>query len=102
MLSKVYAAALRGAEVVPVEVEVSVGPGEQKVVVVGLPDAAVRESVERVSAAITSSGFHLPPGKTTINRICFMPATLRLTGSGVNAVGGRKRGSERVTSWRCY
>ena len=45
MLSKVYAAALRGVEAVPVEVEVSVGPGEQKVVVVGLPDAAVRESV---------------------------------------------------------
>ena len=44
MLSKVHAAPLRGVEAVPVEVEVSVGPGEQKVVVVGLPDAAVRES----------------------------------------------------------
>jgi len=40
-----------------------------------------------------------PTNVTTanINRICFMPATLRLTGSGVNAVGG----GERVTSWRC-
>ncbi|MDC0219629.1 YifB family Mg chelatase-like AAA ATPase [Verrucomicrobia bacterium] len=77
MLSKVYAAALRGVEAVPVEVEVSVGPGEQKVVVVGLPDAAVRESVERVSAAMTSSGFQLPPGKTTIN---LAPADLRKEG----------------------
>ncbi len=77
MLSKVQAAALRGVEAVPVEVEVHVGPGEEKIVVVGLPDAAVRESVERVSTALTSSAFHLPPGKTTIN---LAPADLRKEG----------------------
>ena len=77
MLSKVHAAALRGVDAVPVEVEVHVGPGEERIVVVGLPDAAVRESVERVSTALTSSGFHLPPGKTTIN---LAPADLRKEG----------------------
>ena len=77
MLSKVYAAALRGVEAVPVEVETHVGPGEEKVVMVGLPDAAVRESIDRVSTAMTSSGFHLPPGKTTIN---LAPADLRKEG----------------------
>lgn len=63
MLSKVHAAALRGVEASPVEVEVHVGPGEERIIVVGLPDAAVRESVDRVSTALTSSGYHLPPAK---------------------------------------
>ena len=66
MLSKVHAASLRGVEASPVEVEVHVGPGEERIIVVGLPDAAVRESVDRVSTALTSSGYHLPPGKTTV------------------------------------
>ena len=77
MLSKVHAAALRGVIASPVEVEVHVGPGEERIVVVGLPDAAVRESVERVSTALTSSGYRLPPGKTTIN---LAPADLRKEG----------------------
>ena len=77
MLSKVQAAALRGVDALPVEVEVHVGPGEERIVVVGLPDAAVRESVERVSTALTSSGYRLPPGKTTIN---LAPADLRKEG----------------------
>ena len=55
MLSKVHAAALYGVEAIPVEVEVHVGPGEERIVIVGLPDAAVRESVERVSTALTNS-----------------------------------------------
>ena len=53
------------------------GPGEERIIVVGLPDAAVRESVDRVSTALTSSGYHLPPGKTTIN---LAPADLRKEG----------------------
>jgi len=77
MLSKVHAAALYGVEAIPVEVEVHVGPGEERIVIVGLPDAAVRESVERVSTALTNSGFRLPPGKTTIN---LAPADLRKEG----------------------
>jgi len=77
MLSRVHAAALRGVDALPVEVEVHVGPGEERIVVVGLPDAAVRESVERVSTALTSSGYRLPPGKTTIN---LAPADLRKEG----------------------
>ena len=77
MLSKVHAAALYGVEAIPVEVEVHVGYGEERIVIVGLPDAAVRESVERVSTALTNSGFRIPPGKTTIN---LAPADLRKEG----------------------
>ena len=77
MLSKVHAAAVRGVEALRVEVEVHGGPGEERVVMVGLPDAAVRESIDRVSTALTSSGYRPPPGKTTIN---LAPADLRKEG----------------------
>ena len=77
MLSKVHAAALQGVDALTVEVEVHVGPGEERVVMVGLPDAAVRESIDRVSTALTSSGYRLPPGKTTVN---LAPADLRKEG----------------------
>lgn len=67
MLAKVCSAAVNGIEAYPVEVEVNVGFGETVVVIVGLPDAAVRESRDRVGTAVTNSGFKFPLGRTTIN-----------------------------------
>jgi magnesium chelatase family protein len=67
MLSKVCSAALNGIEAYPVEVEVNSGWGDTLVVIVGLPDAAVKESRDRVSTAINNSGFKFPMGRTTIN-----------------------------------
>src|SRR3989449_5182567 len=67
MLSKVCSAALNGIEAYPVEVEVNSGWGETVIVIVGLPDAAVKESRDRVSTALTNSGFKFPMGRTTIN-----------------------------------
>ena len=67
MIAKVCAAAVQGIEAYPVEVEVNVGWGETLVVIVGLPDTAVKESRDRVSTAITNSGFKFPMGRTTIN-----------------------------------
>ncbi len=67
MLSKVCAAAVNGIEAFPVEVEVNAGWGDTIVVIVGLPDAAVKESRDRVSTAIANSGFKFPMGRTTIN-----------------------------------
>ena len=52
MLSKVCSAAVQGIEAYPVEVEVNVGWGDTNVVIVGLPDTSVKESRERVTAAI--------------------------------------------------
>jgi hypothetical protein len=49
MLAKVCSAALNGIEAYPVEVEVNAGWGDTIVVIVGLPDAAVKESRDRVS-----------------------------------------------------
>ncbi len=67
MLAKVCSAAVQGIEAFPVEVEVNAGWGDTIVVIVGLPDTAVKESRDRVSTALTNSGFKFPMGRTTIN-----------------------------------
>src|SRR6266852_1114987 len=67
MLARVFSAAVNGIEAYPVEVEVNAGWGDTIVIIVGLPDAAVKESRDRVSTAITNSGFKFPMGRTTIN-----------------------------------
>src|SRR6266480_5176617 len=67
MLAKVCAASVQGIEAYPIEVEVNCGYGDTLVVIVGLPDAAVKESRDRVSTALTNSGFKFPMGRTTIN-----------------------------------
>jgi magnesium chelatase family protein len=67
MLARVLSAAVNGIEAFPVEVEVNSGWGDTVVVIVGLPDAAVKESRDRVSTALTNSGFKFPMGRTTIN-----------------------------------
>lgn len=77
MLTKVYSAALKGVDAVAVEVEVNSGPGEVGVVIVGLPDAAVRESKDRVVTAIGNSGLKWPRARTTVN---LAPADLKKEG----------------------
>src|SRR6266446_2136841 len=67
MLARVFSAAVNGIEAYPVEVEVNAGWGDTVIVIVGLPDAAVKESRDRVSTALTNSGFKFPLGRTTIN-----------------------------------
>jgi magnesium chelatase family protein len=80
MLAKTYSAALRGVEPFTVEIEVNASEqGERSaVIMVGLPDAAVRESRERVHSALTSSGFMHPFGTTTVN---LAPADVKKEGS---------------------
>ena len=67
MLAKVTSCALVGLDGVPVEVEVNIAHGQTFFTVVGLPDAAVQESKERVRAAITNSGMAFPFTRLTIN-----------------------------------
>jgi magnesium chelatase family protein len=67
MLAKVCSAAVNGIEAYPVEVEVNAGWGDTVIVIVGLPDTAVKESRDRVSTALNNSGFKFPMGRTTIN-----------------------------------
>jgi magnesium chelatase family protein len=77
MLARVYSCAVVGLDGVVVEVEVDTNPGLPKVVVVGLPDAAVQESRERVASAIKNSGFEFPRKHITVN---LAPATVRKAG----------------------
>src|SRR5438093_1902317 len=67
MLAKVHSAAFLGIDAYPVEVEVNSGWGQPAVIIVGLPDAAVKESRDRVKTAIENSGFKYVMGRTTIN-----------------------------------
>ncbi len=77
MLARIWSAAIVGIDAVKVGVEVDVAGGLPKTVVVGLPDAAVQESKERVKAALKNSGFAFPVRKIVIN---LTPADLRKEG----------------------
>lgn len=67
MLAKVCSAAVNGIDAYPIEVEVNAGYGDTILVVVGLPDTAVKESRDRVMTALINSGFAFTFGRTTIN-----------------------------------
>ncbi|GAB6166249.1 YifB family Mg chelatase-like AAA ATPase [Thermostilla marina] len=68
MLAKLTTFSLLGIDAATVEVEVDVSPsGLPKTVLVGLPEAAVRESTHRVDRAIANSGFQRPQNRTVIN-----------------------------------
>lgn len=77
MLSKVNSGTVAGIEAFSVEVEVNAGHGDPRVIIVGLPDAAVKESSDRVWTALINSGFRPPIGRTTIN---LAPADIRKEG----------------------
>jgi len=77
MLTRVFAAAIRGVEAAEVVVEVNAGNGDPQVVIVGLPDASVRESRDRVTTAIANSGYRWPRQRTTVN---LAPADLKKEG----------------------
>jgi magnesium chelatase family protein len=82
MLFKARSAAVYGidAHIIDVEVDFSgIKTQEETFATVGLPDAAVRESRDRVRSAIKNSGFDLPPTRITIN---LAPADLKKEGSG--------------------
>lgn len=78
MLASLRSAAVFGIEAYPVQVEVDVSFGFPRFNMVGLPDATVRESRDRVRSAIRNSGFEFPPHRITVN---LAPADVRKAGS---------------------
>lgn len=78
MVTRVATVAFNGIEAVPVDVQVQIAPGLSKFLMVGLPDKAVKESSERVRAALVASGLGLPPKRITVN---LAPADLPKEGS---------------------
>jgi magnesium chelatase family protein len=77
MLAKVFSASIIGLESFPVEIEVDIAQGLPAVAVVGLPDAAVKESKDRVKSAIKNSGYEYPSDRITIN---LAPADIKKEG----------------------
>lgn len=75
----IQAAVIRGVEAVPVDVEVSVVNGLPGFAIVGMGDASVQESRERVKSALSACGFTMPASKVVIN---LAPSSLRKTGTG--------------------
>ncbi len=80
MLAKVLSAGLWGLEAHVIDIEVDIGGGLPQFSIVGLPDATVRESRDRVRAALKNTGFKFPPKKITVN---LAPAGLKKEGSGL-------------------
>ena len=77
MLARVYSCAVIGLEGVIVEVEVDFSNGLPAVIIVGLPDAAVQESRERVQTAVKNAGLHFPRHRVVVN---LAPAAVRKEG----------------------
>jgi magnesium chelatase family protein len=94
MLACVRTAAVYGIEAIAIHVEVDVSFGLPSFTMVGLPDAGIRESRDRIRSAIRNSGFEFPPHRITVN---LSPADVRKEGAsfdlpialGVLAASGR-------------
>lgn len=81
MLAKVTSAALVGLDAHLIEVEVDISGGLPQFSVVGLPDATVKESRDRVRSALKNTGFHFPAKRITVN---LAPAGIKKEGSGLD------------------
>jgi magnesium chelatase family protein len=78
MLARLHSVTLEGIEGIVCEVEVDVGRGGfEKTLIVGLPDAAVKESTERVKSAIINSGYKYPKRQSVVN---LAPADIKKEG----------------------
>ncbi len=78
MLAFATAATPWGVDALPVELEVDCRPGLPQMQIVGLPDAAIRESRERVRSALRNCGFAVPPRSVVVS---LAPADLRKEGN---------------------
>ena len=78
MLSRVWSSTTLGVEALPIEVETHIDTGMPHYTVVGLPQGAVRESRDRILAALKTTGLPVPRGAITIN---LAPADVRKEGA---------------------
>lgn len=74
MYSKLITSMLIGLDGYKIEVEADIARGMPSFNIVGLPDASIKESKERVKSAISNSGYSFPLGRITIN---LAPAALK-------------------------
>jgi magnesium chelatase family protein len=79
MLAKILSSAVIGIDAYLVEVEIDISPGLPSFTTVGLPEASVKESRERVKSAINNSGYKFPDDRITVN---LAPANIKKEGTG--------------------
>jgi len=77
MLVKTFGSAVYGVEAISITIEVNVSNG-QNYFIVGLPDSAVKESLQRIESAIKNNGYHMPRTKLVVN---LAPADIKKSGS---------------------
>ena len=101
MLSKIKSFGLHGIKGYEVSLEIDINNGLPGIEIVGLPDAAIKESKERVRSAIKNSGFLFTPKKITIN---FAPADTKKEGSiyDLGVAMGILRATEQVSGTDDY
>ncbi|HMG82908.1 MAG TPA: magnesium chelatase domain-containing protein, partial [Ferruginibacter sp.] len=78
MLVKTYGSAVYGVEAITITVEVNVNNQGQNYYIVGLPDSAVKESLQRVESAIKSNNYYMPRTKLVVN---LAPADIKKSGT---------------------
>ncbi len=77
MLVRTYGSAVYGVEAITITIEVNVMPGKDYFIV-GLPDSAVKESLQRVESTVKTNGYHMPRTKLVVN---LAPADIKKSGS---------------------
>ena len=78
MLARVRSAAVFGIDATPVTIEVDISFGLPGLTIVGLPDASVRESRDRIRSAVRNSGYDFPKHRIIVN---LAPADVRKAGT---------------------
>ena len=78
MLVKTFGSAVYGVDAISITIEVNVSGGDLKYYIVGLPDNAVKESLQRIESAIKTNNFKMPRTKIVIN---MAPADIKKSGS---------------------
>jgi magnesium chelatase family protein len=99
VLAQTCSATVWGVEALPISIEVNCGPGLPGMVVVGLPDTAVKESRDRVKTALENSGFRFSFDRITVN---LAPADVRKEGPSFDLpiALGLLAASEQISAFR--
>src|SRR6185295_16121056 len=104
MLIKTFGSAVYGVEAITITVEVNVLAGDLKYYIVGLPDNAVKESLQRIESAIKTNDYYMPRTKIVVN---LAPADIKKSGSafdlpiamGVLGASGQIDEPERLSDY---
>ena len=97
MLVKIFGSAVYGVDAITITVEVSVDGKGQKYFIVGLPDNAVKESLQRVESAIKSNNYYMPRTKLVVN---LAPADIKKSGTAFDLpiAVGTLAATEQITN----